>query len=281
MRSLLIPSTVAMLIASAIPASAERALDAASADRVRPVLPAAIEYYNDRSEDPLPALTSKQIEQLLEGEVVRIRRRPDREKPDPPERVTGYRLVGEPRARVWIAALDPEFQATGLLTEKRLEHDARGASLWHQYLSLPWPVTDRHWVIRVGPHREVAVTSDNLVWEQFWELAENGEEIARASIAAGNLAGITPESAAEAIYVPANEGSWVMFRIEEGLTLVAYRVIARVGGSIPDSWIATFGMAQLSQVLDEVARHAGEVGESYDPELHPTMGGDGEPIPRF
>jgi hypothetical protein len=281
MRSLLIASTMAMLATSAGPAGAEPFLAPVDADRIRPVIPAAIEFFNERCEDPLPALTSDQVAELLEGEVVRIRRRPDRDAEDPPERVTGYRLIRQPRAQVWVAALDPTFQASGLLSEARLGRNDDGTSLWHQYLSLPWPVTDRHWVIRVGTRTELAARTDDLIWEQFWELAPGGQDTARVSIARGDLEGITPESSKDAIYVPANEGSWILFRLEEDLTLVAYRIITRVGGSIPDSWIATFGMAQLSGVLDEVARHAGEVPAIYDPEVHPSIGGNGEPVPRF
>lgn len=281
MRSLLIASTLAIVANSSVPADAEPFLSPVDADRIRPVIPAAIEYFNARSEDSLPTLTSDQVAELLEGDVVRIRRRPNRDLEDPPERVTGYRLIRQPRAQVWVAALDPTFQATGLLSEALLARNDDGTSLWHQYLSLPWPVTDRHWVIRVGARKELASRSENLIWEQFWELAPGGEDTARASIARGELEGITPESSKDAIYLPANEGSWIMFRLEEDLTLVAYRIITRVGGSIPDSWIATFGMARLAEVLDEVARHAGEVPATYDPDVHPSIGGDGEPLPRF
>jgi hypothetical protein len=281
MRSLLVASTVAMLVSCAVRADGGEGLPTADADRMRPVVPAAIEYFNERSDDPLPSLTSEQIEALLDGDVVRFRRRPDRNLEDPPERVTGYVLVPQPRAQVWIAALDPDFQASDMVSEKRLGRDESGWSLWHHYISLPWPVTDRQWVIRVRPRVELAEGTGGLVWEQMWELADGGEDIARASIAAGNLEGVTLETAKDAIYVPANEGSWVMFELEKGLTLVGYRVVARVGGSIPDSWIATFGMAQLTNVLEEVARYASEIPGSYDPDVHPILGGDGKPLPRF
>jgi hypothetical protein len=281
MRSVLIASTAAILLGHAVSSIASDALPPDQAERIRPVIPAAIEYYNERVADPLPALTSGQIEELLAGGVARIRRRPDRALEDPPERVTGYRLIRHPRDQVWIAALDPSFQATDLLSEARLQHFDDGSSLWHQYLSLPWPVTDRQWVIRVGQRRDLAEQTQGLVWEQYWQLADDGERIAAESLAAGNLPEITPETAKDAIYVPANEGSWVMFRIEDDVTLVAYRIVARVGGNIPDSWIATFGMAQLGRVLDEVARHAGEIPDRYDPDVQPFVGGDGKVIGRF
>jgi len=270
-----------MVLGWSLPAAPEESLAPVDAERIRPVIPAAIEYFNDRTDDPLPSLTGEQIESLLSGEVVKFRRRPNRNLEDPPERVTGYVLVPHPRAQVWVAALDPEFQASEMLSEKRLGRDEEGYSLWHHYISLPWPVTDRQWVIRVGPRVTLAEETEGLVWEQLWELVDGGEEIARESIAAGDLEGITTESSRDAIYVPANSGSWVMFRLEDGLTLVGYRVIARVGGSIPDSWIASFGMSQLTNVLEQISRHAAEVPAQYDPDDHAIRGGDGEPLPRF
>ena len=283
MRRRILASTglVFGLLIWALPVAGDEVLSKESAQRMRPVIPAAINYYNERTDDPLPVLTTDQTEDLLEGKVVRIRRRPPRDVENPPERVTGYRIVPLPRDQVWVAALDPDFQATELLTEHLLSQDENGVSVWHQYLSLPWPVTDRHWVIEVGIHAELAAESGDLLWELTWDLEQAGEEIARASIAAGNMGEITPEVARDAIYVPANEGSWIMFELEDGITLVGYRIIARVGGSIPDSWIATVGMAQLAQVLNAVARHADTIPGTYDPSVHPVRGGNGRPIGRF
>ena len=269
------------LLALALPAAGDEALSEKSAQRMRPVIPAAINYYNERTDDPLPVLTTDQTEDLLEGKVVRIRRRPARGIEDPPERVTGYRIVALPRDKVWVAALDPDFQATELLTEHLLSQDETGLSVWHQYLSLPWPISDRQWVIQVGIRRDLAAETGDLVWELTWDLEEAGEEFARASIAAGHMGEITPEIAEDAIYVPANEGSWVMFKLEDDITLIGYRIITRVGGSIPDSWITTFGMAQLAQVLNAVASHAAEISGIYDPTVHSIRGGDGQQIGRF
>jgi hypothetical protein len=283
MRRRILASTglVFGLLAWNIAASEDVALSKEAAERMLPVVPAAINYYNERSDDPLPVLTTSQIEDLLKGDVIRIRRHPGRDVENAPERVTGYRIVALPRERVWVAALDPDFQATELLTEHLLNLDGGGVSVWHQYLSLPWPIADRQWVIRVGARTELAAETNNLVWELSWDLEESGEEIARASISAGDMGKITPEAAKDAVYVPANQGSWIMFKLENGITLIGYRIIVRVGGSIPDSWIATFGMAQLSQVLDSVAHHADEIGATYNPTDHPIHGGDGKVIGRF
>ncbi|RKZ17368.1 hypothetical protein DRQ53_03735 [bacterium] len=279
MRRVLRASTVLVLVMATTPVQAADAdLDAQAAERMRPVVGAAIEFYNEHSEDNLPALGSDQIQELLDGEVVRIRRRPARDQEDPPERVTGYHIIALPRTRVWVAALDPNFQATDMLTERRLQSDPVSGSLWHQYLSLPWPVSDRQWVVRVQVQHELARQTTNLIWELSWDLEAGGEELARESVASGLMGAISEEQASDAVYVPANEGSWILFSLEDEITLVAYRIVARVGGSIPDSWIATFGMAQLTQLLDEVTAHAVQLDDDYDPALEDILGGDGEPI---
>lgn len=262
-------------------ATAEPALDAATRDRLRPVVPAALEYYAERSDDPLPALGHDEVEELLAGKVVRKRRHRPGSGEDPPERVTGFRIVALPRAQVWVAALDPDFQATDILTECRLKSDDTDGSVWHQYLHLPWPLADRQWVIRVHPELGLATATDNLVWEQSWSLVPGGEELARTSIASGQMGTLTPESTQDAVYIPANEGSWVLFQLEEGMTLVVYRVVVRVGGSIPDSWITGLGMAQLTQLLNGVCTHAQTIPATYDPTVHAIAGGDGSAIPAW
>jgi hypothetical protein len=275
-------STVALLLALAPPGTAADSLPDSVAARLAPVIPAAIDYYNSLSDDPLLGLGADQVSDLLAGEVVRIRRHPDRgADPDPPERVTGYRLVPSSRDVVWIAALDPSLKVSDLLTEARLSPEGVQPVVWHQYVSLPWPVADRQWVIRVDIQDRLAASSDDLLWEMRWNLVEDGPRLAAESIAAGNLPGIDSEKAHDAVYVPRNAGSWVLFRLEDDVTLLAYRVVASVGGHIPDSWIATFAMAQLESLLDTVAKNALIVRDHYDPEKSPVIGGDGTLIGHF
>ncbi len=78
MRRRILASTglVFGLLIWALPVAGDEVLSKESAQRMRPVIPAAINYYNERTDDPLPVLTTDQTEDLLEGKVVRIRRRP-------------------------------------------------------------------------------------------------------------------------------------------------------------------------------------------------------------
>jgi hypothetical protein len=245
---------------------------------LRPYVAASIEAYNELAAEPLPQLGSEDIEELLAGEVIKIRRKGARaEDPDGDrhERVVGYILIDRPRDLVWLAALDPSFLATDLITELRLETDEQGTAIWYQYISLPWPITDRHWVVRLWKSIELATRTDQFIWEQNWDLADDGPQVAREIVGAHRLPELDLDKIEKAIYLPVNHGNWTLFALTEDTTLLAYRVSTVVGGSIPESWVASFAVAQLDRLLKGVARHADDVLQTWDPEKHPIYGGDG------
>ena len=256
---------------AAVPAAAQ---DYDPAD----VIATALEVYNERAADPLPFLRSEQIRRLVDGEVVRVRRRDPRGGGDAPERVTGYVLLRRPRVAVWLTALDPDFPDHSMLTETQLERDERGNSVWYQHLSLPWPITDRHWTISLRKDVEMARATEGLVWAHEWRLADDGERLAREAVAAGRAGDLTLEGIEDAIYLPSNDGAWILFSLDTKLTLVAYRVVTEVGGGIPESWIATFAMAQLEGLLRELDERAATAIEEYDPARYAAYDGFGRLI---
>lgn len=264
----------ALLCAGVLSARAEDEGD------LRPWLTASLEVYNERSADPLPFLSATQIDDLLAGEVVRIRRRDGvaREGEERPERATGYLLVQQPRLKVWLAALDPAFQATDMLTEVRLAQGEDGNSIWYQHVDLPWPITDRHWTIALDKNLELCAATEGFIWEQRWDLATDGKRIAQQALRDGGLPGLDAKTFDASIYLPVNQGAWTLFALTEDVTLVAYRVSTVVGGSIPDSWIATFAMAQLEGLLKGIAGHSETAWRNYDPSKNAVFTGDGQRI---
>jgi len=238
---------------------------------------AALEVYNDFSSTPLPYLDSKQLQKLSRHQNVRVRKTlpSGRSEKGHREEVVGYRIVEQPRDRVWLAALDPEFQGSDLLTELRLEQNNRGSSLWFQHIALPWPIADRYWVIRLAKDLEINRSTQDFVWQHGWKLAEGGEQIARDAVASGRAGKLTTQKLEGAVYVPLNRGAWILFSLDTTRTLLVYRVSADVGGSIPESWIATFAMAQLDGLLDKVTEHAKEAWKSYDPKRYVIYDGAG------
>ena len=239
------------------------------------LIPTAIEVYNERATDPLPFLTADQIDDLLKGDVVRIRRRNPQKGDDAPERVTGFVLLEHSRRAAWLAALNPDFPQNSMLTQVRLMQDDLGRSMWYQHLSLPWPITDRHWVVELDKDHEMARSTEGFIWVQQWRLADDGPALAADTVARGAAGDLTPAKVEKAIYLPANEGAWILFSLDAELTLLAYRVTTVVGGGIPDSWIATFAMAQLRGLLSEIDALAATAEADYDPDVSPIYDGLG------
>lgn len=272
-RSSLLAVVVAVLCGS-VTAACARDYDPAD------LVPTALEVYNERADDPLPFLNPDQVADLVHGEIVRIRRRDPRQGEDAPERVTGYMLLRRPRLAAWLAALDPDFPSTSMLTEVELSRDDAGRSSWYQHLSLPWPIADRHWVVGLHKDLEMARETEGFVWVHQWDLVEDGPRIAQETVAAGKAGDLTPKSIEKAIYLPSNEGAWILFALDADLTLLAYRVTTVVGGGIPDSWITTFAMAQLDGLLKEVDELAATSIQDYDPDVDPIFDGWGKLIPR-
>jgi hypothetical protein len=240
----------------------------------------AIRFYDDHSADPLPMPSSKDMHKLLDGDVVKIRRREaGQDGGDPHYKVVGYLLVHQPQREVWLAALDPHEWTEDFYTAVRVSDDGHGNSTWYQHVSLPWPLADRHWMIDLHKGLEVARASNGLIWEHAWDLTPDGEARARALVAAGKVPGLTSDSIENAVYLPVNHGGWIVVRLDGHTTLLAYHVTTDVGGHIPESWIATYAMATLDGLLRDVAKIAATIDRHYRGDHQPIADGLGQPIP--
>jgi len=246
----------------------------------------AVEFYNERCENALFAPTSEQLKELERGSVVKIRRRVPVVEVESGEerfyeRLTAYYLVPQPMVKVWLAALSPQFDAGGMLTDVRLRSDAHGNSRWYQYVALPWPVAARHYTIDVHKNPRLTEASGGRIWQHAWQLAENGEQIAHDTVAAGKAGTLTLESIKDAVYLPVNRGAWAMFELREDLTLIVYEVTASLGGRIPESFVNTVAMAKVDESMREVARIASRIEDLYREGASPIYSGEGYRIPWF
>jgi hypothetical protein len=240
----------------------------------------ALVLYNRAASPPLPLLEPPQVALLLDGTIVKVRETPG--GPEAPQRVVGYVLFDIPRPQVWIAATDPHSSYSGgTLRETRLVDDDAGTSVWYQHLDLPWPFDDRHWLIRVRKHRELAVQTENRVWEHGWSLDEKGAEFVPQFIEAGHIRSVTKDEALGAIYTPVNRGGWIMFEMPGNCTLLAYHVTSVVGGSIPDGVFTHWAMLTLESLLRQVGEFAREIPTHYVDGHAIVHGGDGAPLPLY
>jgi hypothetical protein len=251
---------------------------------LRDLVQGAIELYNEHARDPLPRFTSEQFEDLLDHEVVKVRRKEARAG-DPTgqrhHRVVGFILVDQPRVNVWIAVMDSDLWSESRYHGVRIWSDDRGRATMYQHVDLPWPLADRHWVIDLDKGWDVTAASDGLIWEHLWELAPEGERVARDVVGEGKVPGLTLEDIEDAVYLPSNHGAWIVISLAPQRSLLVYHVSADMGGSIPESWVATAAMAHLESLLGRAAEISALVPDHYQGDHAPILSGTGEPIATF
>ena len=244
-------------------------------------LAAVLWRYNEHSTNDLPIPSSDQLGDILKGHTVSLRKRTPiedaRGEPRDQIRVVGFQLVERPRLLVWLATLNIATQHAKRLTEYRIEDDSAGGSVWYQHLNTPWPVRNRHWVIRNDKNADIARATQGLVWEHRWELAPSGRDIALNLMLNETIDGLDEKKIDSTIYLNVNRGAWTMFAVNDDYTLVAVHTIADMGGWIPDSWVARFVSRQLGGVLKKLTERADRVHEDYTGE-QPVFSGDGKPI---
>lgn len=252
------------------------------ADEVR----AAIAEHAAVSRFPVPPLDEERMASLLAGDVVRFREkwvlsREGEDDEQTRQRALAYRLVRAPRRDVWLSALDGHFLLNDSLTEVRLEEKPLGGSTWYQYMDLPWPVKNRHWIIHLAKGVDVCEATGGRAWEQSWRLEPSGEVLAREYDRQGRLKPMKSDDVRGSRYLDANDGAWTMFALEDDLTLVTYNLTIVLGGWIPEGLASRFAMRALEDLLDRVAANTAKVPSHYVDGHEPIYAGDGTAIPVF
>jgi hypothetical protein len=182
---------------------------------------------------------------------------------------------------VWIAALDPHYPANDDLTELRMAGDVAGASTWYQFIDLPWPIRNRHWVIHVAKDPAVTDSTGGQAWVHTWKLVPDGEAGAREWAAEGRTKPLSLDDVKGARYLEANDGAWVMFELDATTTLLVYNVTIVLGGWIPEGMASRFAMRALEDLLDRVASNAERVPTHYIEGHAPIFGADARPLEVF
>lgn len=245
---------------------------------------AAIAEYNAMSSVGLaiPIPGAKKMARLVDGHVVNHRLSiPNPNDPEAGEiyRVVGYIVVAQPRLLVWAATLATTTQHASRLTEIPIRFDDAGGALWYQYVALPWPLADRHWMIQTEKRVELANGTDQVVWEHSWSLAEDGLKRSLRLVASGKAPGIDEAAAARAVYLPANRGGWIMGRLDRSTTLVLVHATAELGGRLPDGWVARYVKGQLNHVLGRLEGRSRSIAAQFDGSGS-LFSGAGHPVTR-
>lgn len=280
-----------LTVAAALPARADDRPGVPEADRpeVAARIRALVAQQDTVSAYPLPELDDEHMEDLLKGEIVRFQEKwtLDKGKDENGEeeererhRVLAFALFPYPRDRVWVAAIDPHFLGNDRLSEARLSSTG-STDIWYQLMDPPWPVKNRHWVIRVDKPAEVSEKTHGDVWEQSWNLVDDGPRIAMEATAAGRVPDVPLERAQKSRYLEENVGSWTIFRVSDNLTLIGYQLTIVMGGWVPERLTRTFAMGALEDLMKSVDKAAATIMEHYDSAHEPIWGGNGRPVPPF
>jgi len=215
-------------------------------------LNAAWSAFNTGAEHALPALTERQQERLLRGKLVKYRKVGD---PGAPQRVVGMQILPMDRARIWAAARseDVDYEGTTFWLVPGAPEDRER---WYQWMDIPYPFADRHFVIDVWDNQALAKATGGKVWEHPWAIAQQGLPVARAAVTEGKVKGLTEELYDKSVLVDTNNGAWVAIALGPKETLAVFHVQTVIGGNIPDKLIADYMMLTMKKLFKDLTRRA-------------------------
>ncbi len=250
------------------------ALPAVAADTIQSNLKA----FNQSAHFSLPTLTAEQLTQLQNGEVVTIL--DDSAGADAPRRAVGLMLSEVSQRDLWLACQDPHAVLQSSTKELKTKVNADHSAHWYGFFDLPWPFSDRHWMVKSWNVQGVAKASNNKHWEHPWDLIPDGATQIRPFIETGKLSGVTMDMVEDAIYTPVSRGAWVVMEIQSDVRLVAYHATTVVGGSIPEDAAVRYTVTTLSDMLKGMEKRAIEwVPTHYVAGHVGVLGGDNQAIP--
>ena len=235
----------------------------------------AITKFNRFAQFDLPKLTKSQVTKLGQRQVVTIIDR----KPNKPDRALGMILVNTDPRPLWLAYRDLHFQQQKSTTEFLLELQKPDIETWYGYLELPWPIADRHWIVKTWNNHKLAKQTSNTHWEHPWKLVKTDTQTISQKLANQNIPDtIKPK---EAIFTPVNEGAWAILSIGEK-TLLVYHATTVIGGNVPDNLIAPFVLRTFDEMLMSIRDRAEKsIKKHYLAPHKKIIGGDGKPIDYF
>lgn len=171
--------------------------------------------------------------------------------------IVAMTYIDQPVDMVWVGLLD-DRHATLIsdLVEHRLPSSTSGRKILYQRVDLPFPLSDRHWVLAIENNLALYGAFGGKVWERTWDLDERGEDAlvelpAELRVDLNNI-----------VWPPEARGGWVLLTVGWG-TLLMYHVQTNIGGYIPAEWVTRYGMSKLDEMLEQADRLATRVPHHY------------------
>lgn len=209
-----------------------------------------------------PWFTERDWSRLAAGKVVRRR-----ERLDGPDRVVAAIWSASPKDPLWLSVQDERHWVA---IDGYVDDDLPGSTFaertLYQRIGLPWPFSDRQWVIDLRNNKELLASSRGAVWERTWSLSSR-----RGS----------PHEDPSAVWVDYNDGGWILADIGTG-TLLIYHVRATVDGSLPDEAATRWALMTVGGMLRQVDERATEVVPTHYVAGHaPVVRPDDTSIPYY
>jgi hypothetical protein len=239
-----------------------------------------LKAFNQSAHFSLPTLSAAQIAKLQNGDVVTIL--DSSLGVDAPSRAVGMMLSEVPKSQLWLSCQDPHAVLQSSTKELKTKTNSDKSAHWYGFFDLPWPFSDRHWMVKSWNVTSVASASNNQYWEHPWDLLPNGATDIRPFIEAGKLPGVTLDLVDDAVYTPVSKGAWIVMDIQSDLRLVVYHATTVVGGSIPADAVVRYTVTTLSDMLKGMEKRAIEWVPTHYVSGHAgVLGGDNNEVPLY
>jgi hypothetical protein len=234
----------------------------------------ALEAYLAGATYAFPIPPAHERARLLEGKVLK-----QRIKDADGDLALGMIVSDAPLGDLWLGSLDPDFDIVKNVRTYMFPPPPDAVTRWYGLVDLPFPFTDRHFLITTLLDKPMAQASGGRMWERAWRLEPDGVATMAPLVAAGKVEGVDVATFEKAIYTPVNRGSWFFVQLDETRVLAGYSCVTVVGGDIPDGLVTQHVLSGLDELLRTVVRRAEEMPRHYRAPHPLLVGGDGAPIP--
>ena len=232
----------------------------------------ALQRYNADANQPLKDLSGHQLKELQNGNVVVTM-----DKSDRGWRASGLIAIKKSKKEIWVASRDQCRSQQKSTFEYVVDDYGGGSEDWYGLIELPWPLQNRHWMIRTKPNLKLARKTQDRIWERYWNLVDKAESKIQTKRKEGEL----PAHAKEAIFTPENAGAWFVIAIDSKTTILGYQVTTSVGGVIPDKVMMQFVSTTIDEMLIDMRGKTESIKDHYISPHTILFGGDGKPISYF
>lgn len=234
----------AVALISGLPTAAQGPLlDHDVVDKIPPLLA----LYSEQGDLRLPNLSPAELDALAAGTALVTLYHEEKTSAGDVHamRVVGWQVVKAPRLLVWLSLFGGNEDSSARLQHVVLTRRPAGAYVSYHHVDLPWPFSDRHWLILCEQNSSLANASHDEIWEHRWSLLPPDGSLLEATYESGRVVGLTRKAFDNSVYLTANRGAWIVFDLGEAGTLVAASMDVDFGGHFPDALVQSYAKQQM------------------------------------